>query len=129
MLKKLWMLLVLTITLMGTAHASTGGHLHHRVSHVIHNTDVRPSAWCGWQMRQWHPQRTNINLNLAKNWAYVGTATIPRVGAIIVWRHHVGEITGYDAHKHQWVVKSGNDSHRVRERPRSIAGAIAFRSI
>jgi len=27
------------------------------------------------------------------------------------------------------VVKSGNDGHAVRERPRSIAGAIAFRRL
>ena len=29
----------------------------------------------------------------------------------------------------QWVIKSGNDGHAVRERVRSIAGAIAFRRV
>jgi hypothetical protein len=48
-------------------------------------------------------------------------------GAIVVWRHHVGIITG--RHGNQWVVKSGNDGRRVRERPRSVAGAIAFRRV
>jgi hypothetical protein len=46
---------------------------------------------------------------------------------MVVWSHHVGMITGRTANG-QWIVKSGNDGHRVRERPRSIAGAIAFRS-
>jgi hypothetical protein len=26
-----------------------------------------------------------------------------------------------------WIVRSGNDGHAVRTRPRSLAGAIAFR--
>jgi hypothetical protein len=42
-----------------------------------------------------------------------------------VWRHHVGIITGRSGN--QWIVKSGNDGNTVRERPRSISGAIAFR--
>jgi len=41
--------------------------------------------------------------------------------------YHVGMITGRTANG-QWIVKSGNDGGGVaRERPRSIAGAIAFR--
>ena len=70
----------------------------------------------------------NRNLWLARNWASVGNnAGGPRVGAVVVWRHHVGIITGRAGN--QWVVKSGNDGHAVRERPRSLAGAIAFRSV
>jgi hypothetical protein len=45
----------------------------------------------------------------------------------VVWRHHVGIITGRVGR--QWIIKSGNDGHAVRERPRSIAGAIAFRAV
>jgi hypothetical protein len=45
------------------------------------------------------------------------------VGAVVVWRHHVGIITGRAANGH-WIVKSGNDGGRVRERARSVAGAV-----
>jgi hypothetical protein len=45
------------------------------------------------------------------------------VGAVVVWSHHVGEITGRTA-SGEWVVRSGNDGGQVRERPRSVAGAV-----
>lgn len=61
--------------------------------------------------------------NLAWNWSRYGSPTSPRVGAVVVWRHHVGIITG-QASNGQWIVKSGNDSGRVRERARSVAGAV-----
>ena len=48
---------------------------------------------------------------------------LQRVGAVVVWNHHVGMITGRTAGG-QWIVKSGNDGGRVRERPRSVAGAV-----
>jgi len=64
--------------------------------------------------------------NLARSWAHYGSdAGGPAVGAIVVWRHHVGKIVGQDSG--QWIVQSGNDGHAVRTRPRSLAGAIAFR--
>ena len=62
---------------------------------------------------------------LARNWASVGRAASAQVGAVVVWSHHVGIITGRSGS--QFIVKSGNDGHRVRERPRSVARAIAFR--
>jgi hypothetical protein len=65
---------------------------------------------------------------LARNWAQVGqNAGRPQIGAVVVWRHHVGIITGRAGE--QWIVKSGNDGRGVRERVRSIAGAIAFRRV
>ena len=68
------------------------------------------------------------DLWLARNWASVGSnAGRPGIGVVVVWRHHVGIITGRAGSK--WVIKSGNDGHAVRERPRSIAGAIAFRHL
>jgi hypothetical protein len=71
---------------------------------------------------------SNRNLWLARNWASVGSnAGQPDVGVVVVWRHHVGIITGRQGN--QWVVKSGNDGRAVRERVRSIAGAIAFRRV
>jgi hypothetical protein len=90
-------------------------------------TSGRPSAWCGWYLGQLlgMPAR---HLWLARNWAKVGShAGGPGVGVVVVWAHHVGIITG--RHGSQWVVKSGNDGRRVRERPRSVARAIAFRRI
>jgi hypothetical protein len=81
----------------------------------------RPRKWCGWWMR------TQLGggpaFNLAWNWRHYGSPTTPQVGAVVVWRHHVGIITG-QAGNGQWVVKSGNDGGRVRERARSVSGAI-----
>lgn len=86
----------------------------------------RPARWCGWWMGQ-HLGRLDRSLWLARNWARVGSpAPGPGVGVVVVWRHHVGIITGR-AGNGMWIVKSGNDGNRVRERPRSIAGAIALR--
>ena len=85
----------------------------------------RPRAWCGWWLGR-HLGMLDRKLWLAANWARVGRpAHGPAVGAVVVWRHHVGIITGRA--DHGWIVKSGNDGHAVRERPRSVAGAIAFR--
>lgn len=65
---------------------------------------------------------------LARNWAHVGqNVGRPEVGAVVVWRNHVGIITGRIGD--QWIVKSGNDGRAVRERPRSVARAIAFRRV
>ena len=64
--------------------------------------------------------------NLARSWARYGSnAGGPSIGAIVVWRHHVGKIVGHE--NGQWIVQSGNDGHAVRTRPRSVANAIAFR--
>ncbi|KUO57014.1 MAG: hypothetical protein APF80_15440 [Alphaproteobacteria bacterium BRH_c36] len=63
------------------------------------------------------------HLNVAWNWRNYGSSSGPQVGAVVVWRHHVGIITGQAANG-QWIVKSGNDGGRVRERARSVKGAI-----
>lgn len=76
-------------------------------------------------MRQWFSVRDRT-YNLAREWARYGTdAGGPAIGAIVVWTHHVGVIAGKGARG--WIVRSGNDGGRVRERERSVAGAIAFR--
>jgi hypothetical protein len=82
---------------------------------------ARPSAWCGWWMRT--QKGGGPELNLAHNWAHWGRPSGPQVGAVVVWPHHVGMITGRSA-SGEWIVKSGNDGGRVRERPRSVAGAV-----
>jgi len=87
----------------------------------------RPSAWCGWYARSLVGSDPGPAFNLARNWAHWGRASGPGVGVMVVWPHHVGMITGRTSNG-QWIVRSGNDGHAVRERPRSIAGAIAFRA-
>jgi hypothetical protein len=87
----------------------------------------RPRAWCGWYMRQLVGSDPGPQYNLARSWAHFGSNVGgPTIGAIVVWRHHVGKIVGRE--NGQWIVQSGNDGHAVRTRPRSLAGAIAFRS-
>lgn len=87
--------------------------------------DPRPHAWCGWQMRQWL-NVADRNGNRAIWWARYGSnAHGPAVGVIVVWYHHVGIITGRT--DTGWILKSGNDGHAIRERERSLRGAVAFR--
>jgi uncharacterized protein (TIGR02594 family) len=88
--------------------------------------EARPRAWCGWFMGQ-HLGKHDRSLWLARNWARVGSnAGGPAEGVVVVWPHHVGLITGRDA-VGRWVVLSGNDGRRVRERARSLARVIAYR--
>jgi hypothetical protein len=107
------------------AHHGRGLRRHVRRARVHAARGGRPGAWCGWWLGQQlgMPRR---DLWVARNWASVGSrAAEPAIGVVVVWRHHVGIITGRAGS--QWIVKSGNDGHAVRERPRSISGAIAFR--
>ena len=85
----------------------------------------RPAAWCGWQMRQMVGGDPGPQYNLARNWAHWGHGGPAGVGAVVVWPHHVGKIVGQQGG--MWVIESGNDGHRLRTRPRSIAGAVAIR--
>lgn len=90
--------------------------------------DARSRAWCGTYLSQYlgmHDKR----LARAREWARVGyNAGGPGVGVVVVWPHHVGIITGRTSGG-EWVVHSGNDGRAVRTRPRSVAGAIAFRRV
>jgi hypothetical protein len=81
----------------------------------------RPRAWCGWWMRT--QRGGGPELNLAWNWSRWGRPSGPQVGAVVVWRHHVGEIVGR-ASNGQWLVRSGNDGGAVRTRARSVSGAV-----
>lgn len=103
-----------------SANVSTRGR-DVKVASKFGNVGPRPRAWCGWWMRT--QRGGGPQYNLAWNWSRWGRPSGPRVGAVVVWRHHVGEITGR-AKNGQWIVRSGNDSNRVRERPRSVAGAV-----
>ena len=81
----------------------------------------RPRAWCGWWMRT--QRGGGAHLNVAWNWSKWGRPSGPQVGAVVVWRHHVGEIVGR-APNGQWLVRSGNDGGAVRTRARSVSGAV-----
>jgi hypothetical protein len=97
-----------------------------RTSTGRHSVGPRPARWCGWWMRT--QKGGGPEYNLARNWAKRGRPLNgPRVGAVVVWSHHVGMITGR-TDDGQWIVKSGNDNGAVRERPRSVAGAV-FRKV
>ncbi|WP_439542185.1 hypothetical protein [Hyphomicrobium sp.] len=86
-----------------------------------HSAGGRPRAWCGWWMRT--QRGGGAHLNLAWNWSKWGSPSGPQVGAVVVWRHHVGEIVGRAANG-QWLVRSGNDGGAVRTRARSVSGAV-----
>jgi len=115
-------------------------HSHHSVAKVQHHhllrpthqvrwfgPDTRPSQWCGWFMRQMF-RVADREYNRAAKWAEWGHwSPGPRVGAVVVWRHHVGLIEGGPDHRGQWLVHSGNDGRVVRTRYMSLARAIAFR--
>ena len=86
---------------------------------------ARPSAWCGWEMRQLVGRDPGPEFNQALRWAQWGHAGPAGIGAVVVWPHHVGLIVG--GQNGQWIVKSGNDGNRVRTRPLPVSNAIAFR--
>jgi hypothetical protein len=86
-----------------------------------------PSKWCGCYLAHYYGMPHRKDLWRARNWAKIGKPTRPKIGAIVVWRNHVGVIVGKK--KSGWVVKSGNDGNRVRVRVRTVHNAIAFRSL
>ncbi len=97
-----------------------------RASIGSHAVGPKPARSCGWYMRT--QLGGGPEYNLARNWAKRGRPLNgPRVGAVVVWPHHVGLITGR-TEDGQWIVRSGNDGGSVRERPRSVAGAV-FRKV
>lgn len=111
----------------GHHRADTGLSLGGGIGREVGRAAGRPAAWCGWWLGH-HLGMPLRELWLARNWAKVGTdAGGPQVGAVVVWIHHVGIITGRS--DKGWIVKSGNDGRAVRERVRSVAGAIAFRKV
>jgi hypothetical protein len=89
-------------------------------------SDPRPRAWCGWWLRRQVRSDPGAAFNVARAWAHWGRSASPGPGVIVVWPHHVGVITGRT--EGGWIIRSGNDGNQVRERPLSIARAIAFRT-
>lgn len=82
--------------------------------------------WCGCFLVK-HLGLSDRSLWVARNWARVGRASSLHVGAIVVWRHHVGKVTAIEGNRIR--VLSGNDGRRVRDRWRSPAGIIAVRAL
>ena len=101
--------------------SSLGYNSASRVSYSRYKAGPRPRKWCGWWMRT--QRGGGPQFNVAWNWRKYGRPASPQVGAVVVWRHHVGQIVGR-ASNGRWLVQSGNDGGRVRTRPRSIAGAV-----
>jgi hypothetical protein len=96
--------------------------------HPRHHHAHRAHAWCGAYMSRYFG-KLDRRLTLARAWVNEGSnAGGPGVGVVVVWRHHVGVITG-QAPNGRWIIHSGNDGGAVRTRPRSVAGAIAFRRV
>jgi hypothetical protein len=121
---RILMAAIAVFCLIGSS-AEARSHRHHYAG-GRHHYAGRPGAWCGWFMRAQVGSDPGPSYNLARSWAHYGSnAGGPSVGAIVVWRHHVGKIVGQE--NGQWIVQSGNDGHAVRTRPRSLAGVIAFR--
>lgn len=97
-----------------------------RVPASSHRNWAKPGRWCGWYMRK-KLGVADPKYNLARNWARWGQASSPQVGAVVVWRNHVGQIVGRNQ-KGQWLIESGNDGGKVRTRPWSnLHKVIAYR--
>src|SRR5260370_42188853 len=136
---KLSFVFLLAVTLQviaasGASAASGARHHFNHNQHIAHQygssrsfADGRPSAWCGWEMRQLVGGNPGPEYNLARNWAHWGRpASGPAPGVIGVMPHHVFKVVQVLGHGTVLAI-SGNDSHAVRVRPRSTAGVIAWR--
>jgi hypothetical protein len=85
--------------------------------------------WCGLWMRSQVGRDPGPSYNLARNWAHWGRpAWGPAPGVIGVLPHHVFKVIAVLG-RGEVLAISGNDGHRVRTRPRSTAGVIAWRSL
>ena len=107
-------------------------HAQHtrKISRERHATGFgpRPSQWCGYFMRT-QTGLKDPSLNLARNWARVGSAAGgPAPGVIGVMRHHVFKVVSVVG-PGKVLALSGNDGHAVRTRVRSTSGVIAWRRV
>ena len=118
----------------GHTHQSVAEGLGAGLSHMLESAGRnaaaarrRGLAWCGAYMADvMHVAGAYAReLWVAANWARWGHPASPHVGAVVVWRHHVGKIVGGEPGS--WIILSGNDGHAVRARRRSLAGVIAIR--
>jgi hypothetical protein len=103
-------------------------HHHHHSRHYASYHDGRPSAWCGWWLKNaLHVVNSSLNLNLAREWRLWGRpASGPAPGVIGVEPHHVFKVIAVVGRGRVLAI-SGNDGHAVRTRVRSTRGVIAWR--
>jgi hypothetical protein len=130
-MRRLFVAAMAFVCLSGPALAAHRDYHHHSAKASAHGRHYarHGGAWCGAYMRHVFGV-SDPRLNLARNWAGVGSnAGGPQIGAVVVWPHHVGVIRGGPNGSGEWLIESGNDGHAVRTRYRSLAGAIAFRSV
>jgi hypothetical protein len=130
-MRRLFVATMALLCLSAPALASHRDYHHHSSKASVHGRHYarHGGAWCGAYMRRVFGV-ADPRLNLARNWASIGSsAGGPRVGAVVVWPHHVGVIRGGPDASGQWLVESGNDSNAVHTRYRSLRGAIAFRYV
>ncbi len=91
--------------------------------------ECRGIAWCGC----WLKKILGIpdpSLNLAINWARVGSAASPDSANVVVWRHHVGKLLKHEGGR--ILIQSGNDRGAVRTRwvsPGILGGVVAWRRV
>jgi hypothetical protein len=113
----------------GYASPTVGDYTPTTYSSTVHRVaGGRPSAWCGWEMRQLVGADPGPAYNLARNWAHWGHAAGgPAPGVIGVMAHHVFKVISVVGPGEVLAI-SGNDSHAVRTRVRSTGGVIAWRS-
>lgn len=119
-----------------TAGCATVPATGHRLNVAVHQGAIPaaprgdpapPHEWCGWFLRQMYGVADKA-YNAARNWAHYGTnAGGPQVGAVIVWRHHVGEIVAGECPAGEVMLHSGNDHNQVLTRCFPTRGAIAYR--
>lgn len=103
-------------------------HRHHGVRYAHRGSGSatgRPSAWCGFAMRQWLGV-ADTAFNLAAHWVHWGHPASPAPGAVVVYPHHVAQIVG-PCHDGGCVMRSGNDGNAIRTRWRKLAGNIGVR--
>jgi hypothetical protein len=84
-------------------------------------------AWCGCWLRH-ELGVASTSFNLAIHWLTWGHASGPQVGAVAVWRHHVGRIVGVcDG---GYLLQSGNDGdgNRAGTHCRNMRGVVGYRA-
>jgi hypothetical protein len=85
--------------------------------------------WCGCWLRHSFGI-ADRSLNLAINWARVGSSASPESANVVVWRHHVGRLLAHE--NGRILIQSGNDRGAVRTRwvsPHILGGVVAWRRV
>jgi hypothetical protein len=73
---------------------------------------------------------TRLNLNVAREWARVGSPAEPGPGVIVVHPHHVEQIIGAGSRPGLWHMISGNHGRGVvAEYEKPLRGVVALRRI